>query len=452
MLEPATKNSLVTGARMLAESFQLVQYQSNTYIPVHWRTLVPGLYAAEEQVWLPLSRRDKSLLGNKLANILFTSDSDITNFDIMLRQMAIQVETPKQELLLRTREGLRALNSSGQLVVPDGQFRPNYLEPMVNDHPDAKARVLQVMTEWLNSEEEAHSLLHHLATSLSPAMSAVKYVLLIGDGRNGKSLLLEMITDLFGEKNISNITRQQISARLPTVAELNGKLLNIVFDGSAEYIKDSGMEKTLIAAETGVVRMLYENGSTMVRTNALFIEGLNSEPKSRDKSGALQKRMSRFFFPNVYALDPVFNSLMRRPQMLGALLALLLDHYVQPKDVALKLRQTSQAATLQVEQQILNDPLLQFVEHLCTQDAKQIKTLRAGTMLLDPFVSAFQAWGLGQGMRDYSTADLNKMTKAHFNATRKTQRAGAGWVKVWALNSPKDELNNLLDHLEGGTP
>ena len=79
---------------------------------------------------------------------------------------------------------------------------------MLNEDVADKDRVFGVITEWLDSEEEAHSLLHHLATALAPGWSAVKYVLLLGEGRNGKSLLMKMLHQMIGWDNVSSVTRQ----------------------------------------------------------------------------------------------------------------------------------------------------------------------------------------------------------------------------------------------------
>ena len=277
----------------------------------------------------------------------------------------------------------------------------------------------------------------------------MKYILLIGDGRNGKSVLLNMVSDLFGRGNISNVTRQQMADRLPVCSELNNKLLNIVYDGEMTYIKDSSVEKTLIAGEPAVVRMLYENGNTQVQTNALFIEALNSEPKSRDKSGALQKRLSRFFFPNVYKVDKAFERKMRSEKMLGAFLALLLDHYVEQSEIAEKLKQTSTSVALQVEQNLLNSPTHQFITHLVKQDSAWLTKFTDTPVLVDPMVDAFMAWRVQEGFNEYSSADVKRMFKESFLLDWKSIREGSKVVKKQRIVGVKPDVEALLAQLEG---
>ena len=448
-LELNSKNQLASAARVLAHSWELVQHGTTTYIPANWLTEEVGPCNPEDRIWFPLSRIDKRRLANRESNILFATDSELTNFDLMLRQYAHEDESEASHLLVRTTEGLKALDSDGQLVKPFGAFCPNFIKPLLNYDPDDKAAVFAVLQGWLNSEEEAHSLLCHLSTALSPGWSAVKYLLLIGDGRNGKSVLLSMLSDLFGAANVSHVTRQQMAERLPVCTELNDKLLNIIFDGEMSYIKDSSMEKTLIAGEPGFVRLLYENGNTKVQTNALFLEALNHEPKTRDKSSALQKRLSRFWFPNTYPMDTAFEKHMRSEKMLGAFLALLIDHFVKECELASKLKQTSGAVTLQVEQNLLNSPLHQFIAYLVAQDTKYLEQLVRGNTPMDPLVNSFMAWRTQEGFSEFSSADVKRMFKEAFITDWKSTRVNGKVVKLQRLVEGKPEIKQLLEQLKG---
>lgn len=208
------------------------------------------------------------------------------------------------------------------------------------------------------------------------------------------------------------------------------------------------MEKTLIAGEPGYVRLLYENGNTRVQTNALFLEALNSEPKTRDKSGALQKRLSRFWFPNTYPIDMAFEKRMRSDELLGAFLSLLLDHFVTKYELADKLKQTSGSSALQVEQNLLNSPLHQFVSYLVSSDASWNDRLRQPVMV-DPLVDSFMAWRVDEGFTEFSTADVKRLFKEGFSTDWKTVREAGKVVKKQRLLEPKPEILALLNQLKG---
>ena len=445
------KQQLADAASTLANSYELVQREGATFIPIHWETESPDPPPAQgERIWVPLSRDDKRRLANMKSKVLFANDGELRSFEFMVRQLAKQNTQPVNSILVKTPQGVRRLEENGKLSVHDDTFTPNYVKPMLNEDLTDKEFVYNTITEWLGGHPgETDSLLNHLATCLSPGYSAVKYILLLGEGRNGKSVLLSMLSALFGKENVSDVTRQMMAERSSTCVELNDKLLNVVFDGEMTYIKDSSMEKTLIAGERGVVRMLYDSGSTPVQTNALFIEGLNLEPKARDKSSALQKRLVRFQFPNVYALDKEFFKHMTSERMLGALLSLLIDHYVEEKDLSNKLTPTDKSMELQLDQVWLTNPVLQYLDYLNTKDPSAIAKLEAGGYPVDSLLASFKPWAESQNMQDRSDGDFLMLLKTSFEIGWKTSRVNGKPKNQKVLKSLKPETAAALKQMKG---
>ena len=448
MLETKTKEKLADAARTLAASYELVIHNEVIYLPVDYETRVSEpLPPPERKVWIPLDRHEVQQFGNLKAHILFANESELVNFEGMLKQLSQRESGAPEGIFITTTQGLRVLLNDGCLHEPTGCFYPNHLTTPLNEDPDDKAFVLSVITEWLGGEaEEVTSLLHHFATALAPSWSAVKYVLLLGEGRNGKSVLLQMMLDLLGRENVSNVSRQQMAEQSPVVAELNGKLANIVMDGSMEYLKDSGMEKTLIAGETGAVRPLYVSRLIPVQTNGLFAEALNQEPKTRDKSSALQKRIVRFRFPNVYALDPQFSKKMRSPKMLGAFLALLVEHYVKQELASDLLAATKGAVELQLDQMVLNSIFHQFLMHLLNNDPGAADKLVGKDVI--GAVSAFIPWAQSNHGELYSETDALNLFKRNAFLKRSSRRDKTP-KNFWKLTGWKSDTELLITQLKG---
>ena len=449
MLELKTKKELGQEAYKLASGSALVRYRSVTYMPVDYETRDTSVTPERDRtIWIPLSREDIRQQAAAQFDTLFSSEAELSSFDFMVAQNATLHSGRCTTLLVRTAEGLRELRPDGQLHETTGEFVPNALVPMLNTEQADKERVFTNIAEWLNSEEEAHSLLRHLATSLAPGWSAVKYVMLIGEGRNGKSILLEMLTSIFGRDNCSNVTRQQIAAESPVVAELNGKLLNVVFDGKSEYVKDSGMEKSLIAGEMVPIRKLYESVSTPVQTNALFVEGLNREPKSTDKSLALQKRIVRYYFPNVYALNHKFKRRMMAEDSLGALLALLIDHYVLEDEAADQLAPTRVSMELQLEHMYVNSLGLQFLKYLEEHDEMGVDVLLGAEATL--LVSMFQSWRIKENdTSGWAEPDVLAQFTPLLTFERKSKRVDGRPRKVRIVTELKAEAAAFIESLRG---
>lgn len=449
LLDLKTKKELAAEALTLSRSFEMVRHLSNLYIPADFETLesdpVPPV---ERCMWVLLDRQDIQRRAASQFNTLFSNEGELSSFTFMMAQASRQVDATATTLLVRTTEGLKELQGSAELGDPRGVFVPNTLVPMLNTDQVEKDRVFAVIADWLDSEEEAHSLLSHVATALAPGWSAVKYVLLLGEGRNGKSLFMKMVQGVFGARNTSSVTRQHMAEQSPVVTELNGKLLNIVFDGAAEYLKDSGVEKSLIAGEPAPIRKLYESTPTVVQTRALFIEGLNGEPKSRDKSSALMKRITRFQFPNVYGLDLKFEKKMLSEDSLGAFLALLIDHYVKEDEVAERLAPTTRSIELQLEHMFSNSIGLQYLKYLAHHSVMGVDGL-IGTSI-EQLTSEFQSWRLKENdISAWPEPDVMNLFKAIVNTERRSVRVNGEPRKSRIVTSFKPESVAFIKSLKG---
>lgn len=451
MLEINTPKDLARHAHNLAQGSSFVRYRNNTYAPMDFEANevdTKDVPDPERTIWLPLSREAIRRIAANNYNVLFPTDGILSSFDFMVAQNSQPVDKVVDVLLVRTKDGLKQLTAEGKLEDPTGEFVPNTIRPLLNEKKKDKERVYKVIRDWVDSDEEAKSLLHHLATVLSPGWSAVKYILLLGEGRNGKSLLLKMLLGLLGRDNVSTVTRQQISEQNPVVTELNGKLLNLVFDGRAEYLKDSGTEKSLIAGEIAPIRKLYDSTPTMVQTNALFIEGLNREPKSNDKSTALQKRLVRFQFPNVYPLDHAFEKSMLTEESLGAFLSLLIDHYVGEYELAEKLAPTAKAVELQLEHMYVNSLALQYFRHL-----EETEATGAGSLVgqqMSELAKTFASWRVKENdLGTWSEPDVMAQFAPLVNTERQSVRTPGGPRKVRVITSLKPEALAYVESLKG---
>lgn len=449
MLELKTKKELAQYAFTLASSFNLVRYRNTTYIPQDYESLESDpLPSGDRTIWMPLSRDALRERAAGQFQALFGTDGELSSFEFMVAQNAQAERSTTKTLLIKTSEGLRELRPDGELHLPSGAFVANTVLPMLNTDEKDKERILSTIREWVDSEEEAASLLSHLATCLSPGWSAVKYVLLLGEGRNGKSLLMKMMQALFGQANVSNITRQLISEQNPVVTDLNGKLINIVFDGRAEYLRDSATEKSLVAGEPVPIRKLYESAPTIVQTNALFVEGLNREPKSNDKSTALQKRMVRFQFPNIYALDHKFERQMLDEKSLGAFLSLLIDHFVLEDEVAERLAPTARAVQLQLEHMYVNSIALQYLAYLDENDPTGVLGILGDPM--PDLVKRFQSWRVKENdLGTWAEPDVMALFQPLLNTERRSMRVDGAPRKVRVITSLKPEATAFLESLKG---
>ena len=447
-----TKREFQDLADTMVKALDLVAYNQTIYQPVDYRTVSDRTPAQatdpKDRVWIPHTDRSLLAIANNLQHVLFGGAKEKRDFIVMLEQIVPELTATTDRILILTDTGVRELRGDGQLHDRSDDFVPNYIGVPLNEDPAAKAEVWDQFVEWLNGEENATSLLHHLATVLAPHWSAVRYVLLIGEGRNGKSVLMQMLVNLLGARNVSSVTRLEMSDRSPVCRALNGKLLNVVFDGDSTYIKQTGFEKSMTAGDAVNVRKLYDSDGTPVQTNALFLEGLNREPKTSDKSTALQKRLMRFFLPNVYPENIDFKRRMETDEkILGALLALLLDHYVTPETMVEKLAPTRSALELKLQHSRVNNQAVQFLEDVDANDPLGAEGLIGETM--PAIVERFNRWRLkNNDLSVWSQTDVEALLKPMFIARRKSIRLHNGKVgKVQVTTGFQKEVIEFLDYI-----
>ncbi|MDY0291952.1 MAG: phage/plasmid primase, P4 family [Desulfuromonadaceae bacterium] len=116
-----------------------------------------------------------------------------------------------------------------------------------------------------------------------------KFFLFVGDGSTGKSTLLEIITNLVGEKNTEHLSLSDLDESYKP-AELFGKLVNVGDDISFKRIKDASTLKNLVTGNYVNVRQIY--GKPFAFKNfAKLIYTANQMPSFSDKTTGLYRRL-----------------------------------------------------------------------------------------------------------------------------------------------------------------
>ena len=448
-----TKPELANLAQAFAVGYDLVRFRGVLYMPVDFMTRLPDPnLSPEKKVWIPLDQEKIVGMANIVSNILFASDGEIRSYMLMLRQFATK-GTDSTGILVRIgTDRVERLQEDGTLAPVTGDFVPNYLDVPYEGKTDLSDELFKTISEWVGGDDNAHSLLYHIATALQPGWSAVRYVILIGTGRNGKSTLLKMIKKLFGADNVSGVKRQDMAAQSPIMTSMNNKLLNIVMDGPKEFLKDSSTEKTLIAGEPLDIELKYENAPFTVQTNALFMEGLQQEPRVSDKSAALQKRLVRFRFPMEYPLNIKYEREKLSEKSLAAFLHLLLTHWVNEDEVASKLQVTADSLDLQMQAVWSMSPILRFLEYTSGRDRDFLQNILDQKMIVDTFMLAYRPWLENNGYRNMEDDYLMQQMNDHFTTDRKTFRVDKKpTTKRYIKSVSADTANAINTLLRGGT-
>ncbi len=111
----------------------------------------------------------------------------------------------------------------------------------------------------------------------------------LGDGKNGKSILLKYIASLLGDENYVSIPLQTIDDDKYSFADLEGMLANIYADLKVDALRDSGTSKAIIAGDPIRAQKKYGHGFTL-KNFATFIYSCNKFPKASDQSSGFFRR------------------------------------------------------------------------------------------------------------------------------------------------------------------
>ncbi len=150
--------------------------------------------------------------------------------------------------------------------------------------PDAddKIRLLQMWFGYCLTPDNRHQLM----------------LLLVGNGSNGKSLILDVMALLLGAENVSNAMISRLDSAFVR-AELNGKLVNISPELQAKDTLGSSYLKQIVGGDAIEVERKYKP-SFSFRPTVKLVAATNELPKLLDHSYGLARRLALLEFNRTF--------------------------------------------------------------------------------------------------------------------------------------------------------
>jgi P4 family phage/plasmid primase-like protien len=125
-------------------------------------------------------------------------------------------------------------------------------------------------------------------------------VCFLGDGSNGKSTLLELLTTFLGKENISTREIDVLSSNRFAVADLYGKYANIAADLPDKPLQYTGTFKMLTGGDMLTAEFKFKQGFPF-RNYAKLIFSANKLPETNDDTDAFFRRWLLPVFPNTFS-------------------------------------------------------------------------------------------------------------------------------------------------------
>lgn len=188
--------------------------------------------------------------------------------------------------------------------------------------PSVKSELLDTFLEQVLPADAIPLMEEFLGYLLLPTAKYQKACMLIGEGANGKSTFLQLLSYFLNELNISRLSLQQLEDSPFSVAELQGKLANIYSDLPSSKLEKSDIFKSIVGGDQIKAEKKFGHPFTL-RTFAKLIFSANEFPRSADSSQAYFRRWLIISFPNKFEgskADPDLGTKLTQPSVMSALL------------------------------------------------------------------------------------------------------------------------------------
>lgn len=317
--------------------------------------------------------------------------TDVMKTEIFQRSHAFNTGNP---------EAVNCLNGQIELVDGQWQLKPHCREeyrttqiPVAFDPkataPKFEAFLDQIFVEDSDKAQKRQALLELVGYTLMSHARHEKFVMLIGAGANGKSVLLSVLYALCGPENVAGVQPSSFDNQFQR-AHLHQKLANIVTElGQGEVIADAQL-KGITSGEPATVEHKHKDPFVMRPFSTCWF-GTNHMPSTRDFSDALFRRAVILTFNRVF--EPHEQNPRLKDELveeLPGILNLALNAYSE----ALEFGFTEPASSLVAknEWRLEADQVAMFVEEAC-QRASHAQTP------ISEVYTAYTTWAAVSGIK-----------------------------------------------------
>jgi len=156
---------------------------------------------------------------------------------------------------------------------------------------DAKAPAIeQFLDEITERDEDKQTMVEMVGSALWPDYLKAKFMILFGEGGNGKSIFYHVVKELLGPENVSGWDLQDLGDNRFATSALVGKFANIGGDMDAVKVKNTGVLKKLTGGDQMMVEQKNEPAHEFVNSATLLF-GANRPPVIDEASRAVKRRL-----------------------------------------------------------------------------------------------------------------------------------------------------------------
>lgn len=284
---------------------------------------------------------------------------------------------------------------SGQLELQNGSWqlkehwREDYRTTQIPVRYDPRAQA-PLFLKFLNEiflgdvdrEQKIECVLQLIGYTLMSHARHEKFVMLIGNGANGKSVLLSIVEALCGHSNVAGVQPSKFDSAFQR-AHLHNKLANIVTElNEGEKLSDAEL-KSITSGETVTVEHKYKDPFELNPYSTCWF-GTNHMPTTTDFSEALFRRAIILTFNRTFTEDEQNPNLKDELKLeLSGILNLALGAYTKVLKNGFTIPESSKSAN--IEWKVETNPVAEFVINECS-------TVPSAVINFSDLYDAFTKW------------------------------------------------------------
>ena len=187
---------------------------------------------------------------------------------------------------------------TGKLLPHD----PNYLSTFqlqLDYDPKAKSKVLEKFIADVVPEDTRLLVEEMIGYLLLPSTKYQKAFMLVGQGRNGKSTFLNMLSTFFGKDVVARVSLHDLNDDKFAASGLQGKLLNIFDDLPSTRMENTSAFKIITSGNAMMAQHKFGH-PFVLKTTVRLIFSANEFPRSSNLDNAYFSRWLIIPFPNKF--------------------------------------------------------------------------------------------------------------------------------------------------------
>ena len=246
---------------------------------------------------------------------------------------------------------------------------PSLIQIPVNFDPKAKCPQIRKFFSEVVSPQDILIIEELFGYCLYRSYRFRKGFLLVGEGSNGKTTLLELLRSFLGRGNCSSLTLQNLEHDRFAMADLFSKLANIAGDMTSEQMQHAGIFKMLTGGDMVSGDRKFKDRIEFVNFAKLVFSANRLPPVHGEGSPAFWGRLVIINFPNQFTVNADRNLLAKltTPEELSGLLNLALkglQRLLDRGDFSYQAKPDETAG----KYSRLVDPVRSFVDECCDLD------------------------------------------------------------------------------------